>query len=211
MYLRVEGGNAVVDHYLLGVAEITDYTVGGFPVCQINLSQFKSRLRKTYSLAFKIGLLRFEERDQSDIYAELRIDGWQDILTDQDIETLLLSPTMEGLQKIINIQNDAYFERVRGVFLGLKSTGADLSTKVETIITKRYKELMDRKRVSEIHLTPVVKRDEQGETKAELEAMRAQMAAMQEMLVKLQSQPTKQADAQPVKKTSAKAKAPAAN
>lgn len=158
------------------------------------------------SVAFKIGLLRFEERDQTDIYAELRLDGWKDILTDKEIEDFLLNPTLEGLQKIIDIQNDAYFERVRGVFSGLKSAGADLSTKVETVITKRYKELMDHKRASEIRLTPVSDKKETDATKAELEAMRAQMAQMQDMLAKLQAQPPKQDGTTPPKKGSAKAK-----
>lgn len=160
------------------------------------------------SLAFKIGLLRFEERDQSDIYAELRLDGWKDILTDKEIENLLLTPTMDGLQKIIDIQNDAYFERVRGVFSGLKSAGADLSTKVETVITKRYKELMDHKRASEIRLTPVSDKNAPDATKVELEAMRAQMAQMQEMLAKLQAQPPIRTESAPTKKGSTKAKAP---
>lgn len=158
------------------------------------------------SLAFKIGLLRFEERDQIDIYAELRLDGWKDILTDNEIEGILLTPTMDGLQKIIDIQNDAYFERVRGVFSGLKSAGADLSTKVEAVITKRYKELMDHKRASEIRLTPVSDQNAPDATKVELEAMRAQMAQMQEMLAKLQAQPPKQDGTTPLKKGSAKAK-----
>lgn len=60
MYLRIDGGNAVVDHYPLGVAEITDYTIGGFPVCQINLSQFKSRLRKNYTKDKRGKALYFE-------------------------------------------------------------------------------------------------------------------------------------------------------
>lgn len=160
------------------------------------------------SLAFKIGLLRFEERDQSDIYAELRLDGWKDILTDGEIEALLLHPTMKGLQKIIDIQNDAYFERVRGVFSGLKSAGADLSTKVEAVIAKRYKELMERKRTSEIHLTPVPEKKNADATKAELEAMRVQMAQMQEMLAQLQAQPAKQTNTAPARKNVAKTKAP---
>lgn len=49
MYLRTDGGNAVVDIYPLGIAEITDYTINGNPVVQINLKEWQSRLKKTYT------------------------------------------------------------------------------------------------------------------------------------------------------------------
>lgn len=64
MYLRTDGGNAVIDVYPLGVAEITDYTINGNPVVQINLSEFKSRLRKTYTKDKKGKALFFENLDK---------------------------------------------------------------------------------------------------------------------------------------------------
>lgn len=59
-YLRTDGGNAVIDIYPLGVADITDYTVNGDPVAQINLSEFKTRLKKTYAKTKKGKALFFE-------------------------------------------------------------------------------------------------------------------------------------------------------
>ena len=64
MYLRTDGGNAVVDTYPLGVAEITSWSVNGDPVVQINLSEFKSRLRKTYSKTRSGKALFFENLDK---------------------------------------------------------------------------------------------------------------------------------------------------
>lgn len=64
MYLRLDGGNATVDHYPLGVVEVTDYTIRGYPVCQINLSEFKSRLRKTYTKDKRGKALYFENLDK---------------------------------------------------------------------------------------------------------------------------------------------------
>ena len=63
-YLRTDGGNAVIDVYPLGVAEITDYTVNGNPVVQINLNEFKARLRKTYTKDKKGKALFFKNIDE---------------------------------------------------------------------------------------------------------------------------------------------------
>lgn len=63
MYLRLEDGNAVVDVYPLGIAEITEYTSNGNPIVQINLTEFKNRLRKTYTKTKKGKALYFENLD----------------------------------------------------------------------------------------------------------------------------------------------------
>lgn len=63
-YLRTDGGNAVIDVYPLGIAEITDYTVNGNPVVQINLKEFKDRLKKPYTKDKKGRALYFENVDK---------------------------------------------------------------------------------------------------------------------------------------------------
>lgn len=64
MYLRTDSGNAVIDVYPLGVAEITDYTVNGNPVVQINIKEWQSRLKKTYTKDKKGKALYFENLDK---------------------------------------------------------------------------------------------------------------------------------------------------
>ena len=68
MYLRLDGGNAVIDSYPLGVAEISDYEVRGYPIVQINLSNFKSRLRKTYTKS-KSGKALYFENEKKEVAA----------------------------------------------------------------------------------------------------------------------------------------------
>lgn len=68
MCLRLDGGNAVIDSYPLGVAEITDYEVRGYPIVQINLSNFKSRLRKTYTKS-KSGKALYFENEKKEVAA----------------------------------------------------------------------------------------------------------------------------------------------
>lgn len=154
------------------------------------------------SPVFKIGLLFFEPEDQADIYQELRIDKWQDILRDEDIERIMLDPTVDELQRFLDITNSAYFERVRGVFAGLKSIGADVSTNVEKVVEGRYKELIAKKRTSEIRLTPIKPTVPDAELKDKIKAqadamaaMQAQMQAMQDMIAKFMApvEPSKNA------------------
>ena len=64
MYLRTDSGNAVIDVYPLGIAEITNWSINGNPVVQINLNEFKSRLKKTYTKDKKGKAMYFENLDK---------------------------------------------------------------------------------------------------------------------------------------------------
>lgn len=136
------------------------------------------------SPAFKIGLLRFEPDCEKEMYEALAIANWQDILTLERIEEILLHPTMETMEQIIQIDNVAYFERVRGVFVGLKNAGANLSVQVENVINQRYAEFVKRQRKTSIKLVadeptaPAPSKEEFDEMKAQLAAMKAMMEQM---------------------------------
>lgn len=138
------------------------------------------------SPTFKIGLLWFEEEYASDIYEELRIIDWKDILTDEQIENIILNPTMESLQRILNIENEAYFERVRGVYMGLKNAGYDISNRVEKVIEPRRLEFVKKQRKSQIKLVPSqTQNNEAVPTQKEFNSLKDQLAAMQSMIEKL--------------------------
>lgn len=53
-------GDYVVDTYPIGVAEVSQYTVGGDPYVTIDLNELKSRLRKTYTKTKKNKALFYE-------------------------------------------------------------------------------------------------------------------------------------------------------
>lgn len=140
---------------------------------------------------FKIGTLFFESDIQEEVYEALRILNWKDILKNEDIEDILLHPSKEGLSKIIDIKSVMLFERVRGIYYSMKNTnGYDLSTRVEKIITTRYKELCNKKLKTEITLvakdmiTPISS-EEVNELKEQNQNLQTQMVQMQEMMAKL--------------------------
>lgn len=65
MYLRLDGDRgAVIDSWPLGIAEISEYTINGDPIVQINLDEFKARLRKTYTKDRKGRALYYENVDK---------------------------------------------------------------------------------------------------------------------------------------------------
>ena len=103
--------------------------------------------------AFKYGLLFFEEEYQEDIYEELRIKNWRDILTNTQIEDIILNPDKEKLERILLINNEVYFDRIVGVCTGLKSAGVNISNRVELVLSLREKELSEKKRKTEITLS----------------------------------------------------------
>ncbi len=145
---------------------------------------------------FRGGFLFFEKEKAKEIYEELGVNGWENILNNKDIENILLNPSYEGLNKILNIKDSAVFERVRAVFYKLKSKGTDdISVRVQQIISTRYKELQNKKVTTSIiiekkDITSPVPNKEVETLKAENKAMQEQLAAMQAMMEKLLAQQT---------------------
>lgn len=126
------------------------------------------------------GWLTFDDDVKEEVFKELRIPNWKDILTNEDIENILAHPTLEGLQKIIDIENQTYFDRVRIIMFKLINRGVDVTTKVSRIVEQRYDELRKRQRVSSITLT---KKDTQTYvTPDEVKKLSAQNAALQSQL-----------------------------
>lgn len=93
------------------------------------------------SVAFKAGLLFFEKEYEREIYEDLRIRDWEKILHNDQIVEILQNPTAESIQTLIDIDIPAYFDRVRGLCTLLKNVGMDLPTKVDRMVTARWKEL----------------------------------------------------------------------
>lgn len=146
------------------------------------------------SNVFKMGLLWFEEEFQEDLYKECRIRNWKDILTDSEIEDIILHPTLEKLERLLSIENEQYFERCYGIYIGLKNSNHSIKQNVENVMLARRKELRNRKYKTGILLTkkeaPAVSEELLKETQEqnaklthevdELKAMVAQLLAAQQ-------------------------------
>lgn len=99
------------------------------------------------------GYLRPNKEQEEFIYNTLRIQNWQDILTDEQIEDMILRPTVEGLTRLINIKDSLYFGRIYGVFVGLKNANAPISANVSRLLTGRYREMRQGKFITEYKVT----------------------------------------------------------
>lgn len=148
-------------------------------VIPISLSELQNICSNTDIIV--TGWLTFDDDVKEEIFKELRIANWQDILSNEDIAEILTNPTMEGLQKIINIENQTYFDRVRIIMFKLMKQGFDITTKVSRIVEQRYDELRNRQRKSSIVLT---KKDTNKAyaTPDEVKELSAQNAALQNQL-----------------------------
>lgn len=126
------------------------------------------------------GLLVFEDDEAAEIYKELGIDS-KDILRVKDIEDMLIHPTVDKLQRIIDITNIALFERIRMNLIGLNSTGRfDVSNRVAEVVDKRFTELMSGVRNSKIIIQ---KADIENHVSVEdIASLQAQIVALQKML-----------------------------
>ena len=146
------------------------------------------------SNAFRTGLLFFKEDQQEDIYNELKIFDWKEILTNREIEDILLNPTLEGLQKLINISDDSTFERVRGILVKIKNSNSyDLSNRVINVIEARHKELQRRIAKTQIVLQPRDVSSSKIENE-EVKDLKAQLAEMQKMMTQMMANQNAQAN-----------------
>ena len=137
--------------------------------------------------AFELGMLTFEDEYKEELYRELHIHNWEDIITNEQIYDIIKNPTIEGLEKLLAIDNSTNFERVRATKLRLLDEGFDISTNVRTIIDRRFKELQDRQRVTTISLgekdvAPTASSKEVQELSEQNAALQAQLDEMRKML-----------------------------
>lgn len=141
----------------------------------------------------KNGTLIPHEDCKKFIYDTLRIADWENILTNAGIEKIIMNPTVESLQTIIAIKDSQYFDRVYGVFLGLKNADAPIAANVVNLITKRYRELLDGKRDSDL----VVKKTPTASTKdgnsEQLDALKAEVESLKAALQAAMTSMTKEA------------------
>lgn len=145
------------------------------------------------SNAFRNGLLFPQLENPKEFYEALRIYDWENILTNEKIEDLLINPTIEGLQIILNIREDSLFERVRMVLVGLKtSNNFNLSTKVVELVEKRHDELKHNifttqyvLQASHIKNDAVIESESTKQLKQQNENLQKQMKDMQEMMAKM--------------------------
>ena len=131
---------------------------------------------------FKIGRLFFEEEYQEEIYDELRIRDWKDIMTNREIYDIILNPTVENLERVIAIDDPMYFDRIYGAYIGLVNTGVDISLNVSNVLKARRKEFASNKRKSAIELRA---KEEETKVDPQVEAMQKQIAEMQAMIAQL--------------------------
>lgn len=152
---------------------------------------------------FRHGHLFFEKEYEEAIYDELRIPNWRDILHNSDIENILLHPTLESLQRILDIKSPTYFDRIRGVYVGLKNSGCDMSQNVIKLMEQRSKEVASGITTTKISVMPKKDADEvQSEAMA---AMQRKMEAMEARLSSLQKEEA-EPDPKPVPTPKPKAK-----
>lgn len=146
---------------------------------------------------FKTGALRFEAEYESEIYDILRIRDWEKILSNEDLEKILRRNNKEDMEMIVSIKEPRYFNRVYGIYIGLKNSGYPFNRNVEYIMSTRYRELSENKITTKISLKGSENNDEQNiknlkekydETRKQNEDMSEELNQMKKVLEQVVSQ-----------------------
>lgn len=158
---------------------------------------------------FRNGHLFFEPEYADAMYEELRIPSPENILHNADIEDILLHPSIEGLQRILDIRSATYFDRVRGVYVGLKNSNADLGQNVIKLMEARTQEVANGIMTTKISVAPKrsqseINAEQMDAMRKELEALKAKIDEPKEKDV-VEKAPVQEEVTVPVKKNTASA------
>jgi len=101
--------------------------------------------------------IRFEGDIEAEAYKQLRIDlvREKDTYTREQIETMILNPSDEVLEKIVTIRDVKTIETILSQLIALKNTNQFfIAEKLEMYIRARKEELSKGLRISELEITP---------------------------------------------------------
>lgn len=133
---------------------------------------------------FNIGLLIFDEEDREGMYEALGIKDWKNkVWFNKDIEDIIMNPSVEKMQRVIDIKDIITFERVRGMMVRFVNEKRDVSQNVINVINSRYRELNAGNITSKI----VVRSSDvvPNVTADEVDSLKRQIAEMQRMMEKM--------------------------
>lgn len=133
---------------------------------------------------FNIGLLTFAEEDREGMYEALGVKNWKDkVWFNADIEDIIMHPTLEKMQRVIDIKDLITFERVRGMMVRFSNEKRDVSQNVINLINTRYRELNAGNVTSKIVIKPADV--EEKVSVDEVADLKRQLAEMQDLVKKL--------------------------
>lgn len=138
---------------------------------------------------FSVGLLIFSEDEREEIYRELGIRDWKDkVWFDRDIVDAIENPTLDKMQRVIDIKDSLTFERIRGKVTMYVNRGRDVSQKVVNIVEQRYRELTAGVRSSKIVIKSTdVEKPVSSEEVADLKKQLLEMQKLMEQMAEKQN------------------------
>jgi len=133
---------------------------------------------------FNIGLLIFAEEDREGMYDALGVKNWKNrVWFNNVIEDIIMHPTVDKMQRVIDIKDLITFERVRGMMVRFMNEKRDVSQNVINLINARYRELNAGVSTSKIVIRPAD--IETAVSADEVADLKKQLAEMQELVKKL--------------------------
>lgn len=146
--------------------------------------------------AIRTGLITINETDRQAVFKEMKFEDGDKILTNADVEDILVNPSVEGLKKIIDVTDSSIFDRIYTVFTGLKEGGSvDISNRVINLMNERYKEFKRGQNVSHITIEKKdtdrpISQDKAKELEAQNESLRDEISELKEMMKQLMASQT---------------------
>ena len=138
--------------------------------------------------AIRTGLITINEDDREEVFKEIKFEDGDKIITNKDVENILLNPSVDGLSKIIEITDASTFDRVYAVFVGLKEGGSvDISNRVINLMNERYKEFKRGQNVSHIKIErkdteTVISQDRAKKLESQNESLKQELSELKDMM-----------------------------
>ena len=89
---------------------------------------------------FKIGRLRFDPKEEDEIYEKLGIHDKENIMNDSEIVKLLQDASVENLKRINKLDSNILLSRLKGMLFEMERKGKEAPRTVITVVLERCEE-----------------------------------------------------------------------
>lgn len=95
----------------------------------------------TKSDLFKVGRLRFDKKEEDEIYKKLGIEDRENIKSDSELIEILKDGSIENIKRISNIKSSTLLSRMKSLLFSMERSGFTPPQTVSAVVIERLNEL----------------------------------------------------------------------
>ncbi|PAD70722.1 hypothetical protein CHH83_02645 [Bacillus sp. 7586-K] len=171
--------------FISGRNEDEEYVVERVALDDIESENMKSDL-------FKVGRLRFDPKEEDEIYKRLGIEDRSNIKTDRELTNLLQDDSIENIKWISNLKSVTLLTRMKTLLFNMERNDIRLPQTIISVVTERNNELKNGgKRHEKSEINRILEAEKKKKEENELHSLVKELSKKVENLEKEKDEVTK--------------------